>query len=92
MEQISAAPAPSPAARRDQELREAARSVEAAFLTEVLKSARIAEARSDFGGGAGEDQFASLLQAALAEEIVDTGGFGIAEQVYRQLRGRSDGQ
>ena len=92
METVPGLPPLPSVSRRDQDMREAARTVETAFVAEVLKSAGIAQPRAEFGGGPGEDQFASLLQAALAEEIVDAGGFGVAEQVYRQLRAGTNGQ
>ena len=75
---------------RQDTLRESARAVEAAFLSEMLKAAGVAETRSVLGGGAGEDQFVSLLRAALADEVVANGGIGLADTIYRQLRARDD--
>jgi hypothetical protein len=47
--------------------------------------------RSSFGGGAGEEQFASFLRDAQAKEMVRVGGVGLAEAVFTALRERTDG-
>lgn len=67
------------------ELRTAAFQLEAAFLTEMLKSAGFGKARDSFGGGAGEDQFGSLLVRAQAEQMVKAGGIGLAESLFNAL-------
>ncbi len=72
-------------ARRDPQLWEAARALEANFLSEMLKSAGMGETPEGFGGGAGEDQFASFLRLEQAEALVDAGGIGLAEQLYTSL-------
>lgn len=66
-------------------LRSAAVALEAQFLSEMLKSAHFGEAREGFGGGAGEAQFASLLRDAQAERLAESGGIGLAEQIFRVL-------
>ncbi len=76
--------------QRDKSLREAARSLEAGFLAEMLKSAGLGKSRESFGGGSGEDQFASFLRQAQAEEMVKTGGIGLAESLYQALKERED--
>jgi hypothetical protein len=43
-----------------------------------------------FAGGAGEDQFASLLRHAQAEAIVRRGGIGLAETIVRSIMVRAD--
>ena len=65
--------------------REAAEKLEATFLAEMLKSAGFGEQKSQFGGGIGEDQFASFQRQALAEEMVKSGGIGLAESFYQAL-------
>ena len=84
-------PDPAGAARlRDRALRDAAEKLEAQFLSEMLKSAGFGKARDAFGGGAGEDQFASLLRDAQAREMVRAGGIGLAESLYQALKERND--
>ena len=76
---------PSQPPERHRALRQAASKLEAAFLAEMLKSAGLGEVRSEFGGGAGEEQFASFLRQAQAEAIVAKGGIGLSENLFRSL-------
>ena len=71
------------------ELRNVARELEASFLAEMLKHAGFGEARSSFGGGAGEDQFASLLRIEHARAIAQSGGIGLAESLFESLLERA---
>lgn len=75
----------APTADRHKALRAAANKLEAAFLAEMLKSAGLGAPRSEFGGGAGEEQFASYLRQAQAEAIVEGGGIGLAENLFQAL-------
>jgi len=74
----------------DRALRAAAEQLEAGFLSEMLKAAGLGQAREAFGGGAGEDQFASFLRQAQAEEMVRSGGIGLAESLYQALKEREN--
>lgn len=73
-----------PAARRD-ELRDVSEKLEAAFLSEMLKGAGLGARKGAFGGGVGEDQFASMLRERQAQLVVETGGIGLAEQLFQTL-------
>ena len=75
---------------REAALRAAAADLEATFLAEMLKAAGLGRARESFGGGAGEDQFATFLLRAQAGEMVKTGGIGLAESLYQALKEKSD--
>lgn len=77
-------------AARDAALHAAAEKLEATFLAEMLKAAGLGRARQGFGGGAGEEQFSSFLLQAQAEEMVKTGGIGLAESLYQALKEKSD--
>ena len=66
-------------------LETAARDLEATFLFEMLKSAGVGKARDGFGGGAGEDQFSSILLQRQADLIAQSGGFGLAEDIFQSL-------
>jgi len=68
-------------------LRAAADRLEATFLAEMLKAAKFGEPPPEFGGGIGEDQFASFLRNAQSDEMVAAGGIGLAEQLFRSLAG-----
>ncbi len=80
-----------PLERRDKALWDAAQKLEANFLAEMLKSAGLGESRGEFGGGSGEDQFASFLRNAQADLIVKKGGVGLAESLFQALKDRADG-
>ncbi|MBL4807495.1 MAG: rod-binding protein, partial [Rhodobacteraceae bacterium] len=64
------------------ELRETAKAFEASFLAEMLKNTGLGKSRDSFGGGAGEDAFASLLTTEQAKLMADNGGIGLAEHIF----------
>lgn len=72
-------------AQTEETLRETAKDFEAVFVKQMLQYAGLAEAL-----GAGEDSaassFADFALERIAEDIVDNGGFGLAEDVYLQLK------
>lgn len=74
--------------QKDNALRHAAQELEASFLAEMLKSAGLGEAPEGFGGGAGEDQFASFLVQEHAKALVEAGGIGLSESIYEALKER----
>ena len=71
-------------------LRDVAQELEASFLAEMLKHAGFGESRDSFGGGVGEEQFASLLRAEHARALVERGGIGLAQSLYTALVARGD--
>ena len=83
-------PPGAPPNAQDAALRKAAEAMEASFLAEMLKSAGVGAPRTSFGGGIGEDQFASFLTEAHAAAIVDRGGIGLAETLFNALKERSN--
>lgn len=70
-------------------LKELSKDLEATFLAEMLKSAGFGETPEVFGGGTGEDQFASFLVQEYSKKIVEAGGIGLAEQIFHSLNERS---
>ena len=74
----------------EQSLRDAAMQLEASFLAEMLRAAKLGQTSEDFGGGIGEEQFSSLLVDAYAEKIAERGGIGLAEQLFNSLKDRSN--
>jgi flagellar protein FlgJ len=89
MEQISPQPSILPKQpNREDVLYEAAKKLEATFLAEMLKAAGFGEARDSFGGGSGEDQFASFLVQEQATAMVEAGGIGLAENLFQSLKER----
>lgn len=69
----------------DTDLRAKARELEAAFLSEMLGHAGLGAAGESFGGGIGEEQFASFLRQEQATAMVAQGGIGLAESLFRAL-------
>lgn len=69
-------------------LYEKAKALETAFLSEMLAHAGMdAEETGVFGGGQGEAQFASFLRQEQARLMVDRGGIGLAEALFRAMGG-----
>lgn len=79
------APLPNP-------LREKAAQLETAFLAEMLGHAGLGDTRQSFGGGIGEEQFASFLRHDQAAAMVRAGGIGLTESLFRALSGGQDGR
>jgi Rod binding domain-containing protein len=77
-------------AKQDAALRAAAEKLEAGFLAEMLKSAGMGQTGSNFGGGAGEDQFASFLVQEHALMMTKAGGIGLAEAIFESLKKNSN--
>nr|WP_240904270.1 rod-binding protein [Rhodobacter sp. SGA-6-6] len=66
-----------------------AKELEAAFLAEMLGHAGMdAESDGTFGGGIGEEQFASFLRQQQARMLVERGGIGLAESLFRAMGGK----
>ncbi len=78
---LPARPQPS-----DAELRAAAESFEASFLAEMLSHAGLNAMPAGFGGGAGEEAFASLLTERHARLLAERGGVGLAERIFDILK------
>jgi peptidoglycan hydrolase FlgJ len=76
---------PSPQ-RRDAMMREA-RALEASFLAEMLGHAGLGAPSDSFGGGHGEEQFASFLKQEQARLMVERGGIGLAEMIFKTMAG-----
>jgi Rod binding domain-containing protein len=74
----------------DAALREAAQSFEATFLAEMLQYTGLNAMPAGFGGGAGEQAFASLLTGQYAERLAARGGIGIAERIFEVLQQRAE--
>lgn len=66
-------------------LMQQARVLEASFLSEMLGHAGVGAAAKSFGGGIGEDQFASFLRDEEAKQMVAQGGIGLAEQLFHAM-------
>jgi hypothetical protein len=80
-----------PAPQEAERLKSAAEQLEASFLAQMLKSAGVGETPEGFGGGIGEDQFASFLRREQAREMAAAGGIGLAQSLFEaMMAGRDD--
>lgn len=89
LSQLQTRSAPPQTVEKDA-LRRAAEQLESGFLAEFLKSSGFGQTSKNFGGGAGEDQFASFLRQAQADSMVKAGGIGLADAIYQSLVERND--
>lgn len=73
----------------DAKLREASRQLEALFVQQLFKVMRetVPQQEGFVSGGAGEDMFTGLMDEHIAAETPNQLGSGLAEALYRQLRG-----
>ncbi len=62
-----------------------AQEMEAAFLAEMLAHSGLGEREGAFGGGEGEAQFTSFLRQEQARLMVEKGGVGLAELIFRTM-------
>ncbi len=75
---------------RAADLMQVAQSLEAQFLSEMLKSAGVGKTPDGFGGGSGEDQFASFMRDEQAKLMTQAGGIGLAQTLYDAMIAKLD--
>ncbi len=83
--QVTDATAPVIRSPHNKALRALSEKLEAQFLAEMLKASGVGKPRETLGGGAGEDHFSSFLTQEYAQAIVQRGGIGLSESIYRSL-------
>lgn len=74
-----------PGAAPDIALQAKAAELETAFLAEMLRHAGLGTHTGGFGGGIGAEQFASFLREGQAKAMVQAGGIGLTESLFRAL-------
>ena len=72
-------------------LMQKAKELETAFLSEMLSFSGLGTVSTEFGGGVGEDQFASFLRQEQARLMVERGGIGLARTIFESLVSQSGG-
>ncbi|HKC03508.1 MAG TPA: rod-binding protein [Sphingomicrobium sp.] len=80
----AAAPARQQSAKHKQ-LVEAAQAFEAVFLRQMIGSMRQASLGEDVLGSSATDQFRSISDDRLADQMASTGGFGISRMLIKQF-------
>jgi flagellar protein FlgJ len=86
----ASSPAGEANAARDEELRKTAKAFESVFVAQMLSYGGLTEALGANAGFGGE-AFSGLLVEQYADQLVERGGFGIADKIYDQLRERGEG-
>jgi len=71
-------------------LRKALTELESMFLSEMLEGAGLGQASASFGGGVGEEQFASFLRQEQAGQMARAGGIGLAEAMFAAVARRQN--
>ncbi len=74
---------------RNPELWHQAQAFEASFIAQALKFSGLDKALT-LSGGQGADAFTGFVLESLAKDIVEKGGFGIAENIYQQSEKKID--
>ena len=68
------------------EIQATSQKFEASFLSVMMQSMfQGVKTPEPFGGGSAEDQFRSLLTEAMAKEVTQAGGVGLASSVQREM-------
>ncbi len=78
-------PVTSPTSVHQQQLMKKSEELEATFLSEMLAYSGLSEMQGAFGGGQGEAQFTSFLRQEQARLIVQGGGLGLAELIFKSM-------
>lgn len=80
---------PTPSLAPDR-LWHAAQQMETQFLSQMLVASGLGDDVGGFGGGIGEEQFASMLVDEQAQALVKGGGLGLTESIYAALKEREN--
>ena len=92
LEAMKASTKAAPDDTRNSKARKTAEEFESSFLSAMLEQMFTGlEAEAPFGGGHAETTYRSLLVGEYAKSISQSGGIGIADQVYRQLLSVQEG-
>lgn len=84
---LARAPEPAPTDEASR-LRATARDLEGVFVEQLFKAMRETVPTDGMvSGGSGEEMFSAMLDQRLAAQVPGTWANGLAEAVYRQLRG-----
>lgn len=77
--------APDPKTAEDRGPAEAAKAFEAVFLSQFVDGMLKSTSASAFGGQQQAEMWRSFMAEALAEELVEQGGLGLASNVEQQI-------
>ncbi len=72
-----------------EKMRATAQELEASFLAQMLKFSGVGKPLENFGGGVGEEQFSSFLCDEYGRLMAESGGIGLAENIFQALTQRT---
>lgn len=85
---LSGAGLPSVDGKSKDELKSVAEEFESVFVQQFIDSLWSGlETPAPFGGGHAEGIYRSMLNEQMAQQMTAEGGFGLADQIYRELVG-----
>lgn len=73
---------------KEAKLREACQGFESVFLSKLFSEMRSTIPKNGLLHGQYEEQYYSMFDKALCDKMADSGGIGLADMMYRQLRDR----
>lgn len=77
---------------KEKKLREACEGFESVFLSQLFGEMRKTVPKDGMLHGQYEDQYYSIFDKAMCDQMSKSGGIGLADMMYRQLRGRVLGE
>jgi murein DD-endopeptidase MepM/ murein hydrolase activator NlpD len=75
----------------EKKLREACRGFESAFLQKLMVQMRATVPKDGLLHGPYEDQYLSMFDQALADKLAESGGIGLADMMFSQLKDKIAG-
>ncbi|MFZ5811277.1 MAG: peptidoglycan DD-metalloendopeptidase family protein [Thermodesulfobacteriota bacterium] len=75
----------------EKQLREACRGFESAFLQKLMVQMRATVPKDGLLHGPYEDQYLSMFDQALADKLAESGGIGLADMMFSQLKDKIAG-
>ncbi|MHC1787949.1 peptidoglycan DD-metalloendopeptidase family protein [Solidesulfovibrio sp.] len=73
---------------KEAKLREACKGFESVFISKLFSQMRATVPKDGMLHGQYEDQYYSMFDKAMCDKMADSGGIGLADMMYRQLKGR----
>lgn len=77
---------------KEAKLREACKGFESVFISQLFKEMRATVPKDGILHGHYEDQYYSMFDKAMCDQLADDGGIGLADMMYRQLKGQVTGK
>ena len=73
---------------KEAKLREACQGFESVFISKLFSQMRATVPKDGLLHGQYEDQYYSMFDKAMCDKMAESGGIGLADMMYRQLKGK----